>query len=692
VTQTTRKSRRCAWFRDHIRQVHLDLHTPEFPEGALQKFDCRSFVDELERGHVNLVALFAKCHFGNAYHDTKVGHKHRGLRGDFLMETASECRRRGIRTLAYYSLCWDRRAWDEHPDWRYTDRHGQTPGADRPWADLCLNTPYRNELVLPQLEEIARQYPVDGFFIDIPFPYSWREACYCASCCAKWKRELDVDLSPELPAATLNATVMKTVVSWLRDIRGLVERTNPELAICVNAANHISCSKEIRELCDLGVWESQPQGANHLGHSFVARTLRNDIIDGQAMTVRFNEGWGDMTLKPEAQLLTEVSAMIGNGAVACIGDQVRVDGTLEPAVYDLFQRVFGFVREREAIFRHAESVRHAAVLLPAPSPELQMGYGIIDDIDVGRAGAWGAHRMLVESHIQVDMVFSVLADDLTQFPMIILPEPSCYQESLHDRLREYVRGGGILVVVGESLVREGRVELQDVLGISDAGPSEFGTAHFTPADQVRGGAADLPLQMRARVRRVSLRGATELAALYDPVCDNKPPDRAFRSPHPPASQERSPHSFATINHFGRGKAIYVAGPIFAAYHRHNHHWLRQFMEALLRHVDPTIPYDIDAPPTLEANLMRVGDDLLLNLIHYQLGHHPGVLAPTAISAIERVHALCETRCTVRTPAVRRVVLEPQGQPLPFSFQKGVCTFTVPEIRLLSMARVVRTNE
>jgi len=47
-----------------------------------------------------------------------------------------------------------------------------------------------------------------------------------------------------------------------------------------------------------------------------ARTVRNDLMDVQVMSVRFYQGWGDLTLKPAAQMTTEFAAMIGNGAAA----------------------------------------------------------------------------------------------------------------------------------------------------------------------------------------------------------------------------------------------------------------------------------------------------------------------------------------------------------------------------------------
>ena len=187
---------------------------------AIVNFNAKAFVDHLERGRINMVALFAKCHFGNAFYNTRVGHKHAGLPQDFLMETATECRRRGIRTLAYYSLCVDKRSWDANPAWRYVDAEGKQSSEGTFWAGLCMNTPYKDEMVMPQLEEIARDYPVDGFWLDIPviidIPSVGRATCYCPSCKRKWQRELGIDLTPSLAPEILERLQMRTLEDYHR--------------------------------------------------------------------------------------------------------------------------------------------------------------------------------------------------------------------------------------------------------------------------------------------------------------------------------------------------------------------------------------------------------------------------------------------------------------------------------------------
>ncbi|MGM0492902.1 MAG: hypothetical protein ACQER1_08155, partial [Armatimonadota bacterium] len=88
---------------------------------------------------------------------------------------------------------------------------------------------------------------------------------------------------------------------------------------------------------------------------------------------------------------------------------------------------------------------------------------------------------------------------------------------------------------------------------------------------------------------------------------------------------------------------------------------------------------------VESNLMALDDgDLLLNLIHYQVGHQG---AQTAIPSIERVHPIHEIDCQVHAPDAAAVVLEPEGEELQFTTDGDYATFTVPKIQYMAMVRV-----
>jgi len=674
------------WYENHMRQVHMDFHMPEFPSDAIKRFNAREFVDYLEHGCVNQVTLFAKCHFGNSYYNTKVGHKHTGLEQDFLMEASAECRKRKIRTLAYYSLFWDTHAWIENIQWRFIDADENTYGLTHPFKVMCVNSPYKDELVILQLDEVLRNYPVDGLFIDIPFAYVADNLCRCHYCRRKWKAAYGVDIIEPLSREMTSRLVQRTVIDYMTEIRLLAGSIRPGFQIALNDAGMANVSKRVKELVDIGTWESQPQPGDYLGHSIAARTLRNDIVKPQVMTVRFYQGWGDLTLKPEAQLTTEFAAMIANGAPAVSGDQANFDGTLQKPVYDTFAKSFGFVRSYEDVFAGAQSVPHALVLIPSTDdPEMPVNYLISEHREMPDE-IRGAHKLLVESHIQVDLGYSCIIDDLSRFPVVVLADGSPVPQSMHQRIEDYVSGGGILVAAGGSMVDAGAFALERLFGIKYVEPlSMESSCHYKPCVDLMDGIDDIPLQFRGQAYKVVTNGAVELAALHFPEADLQESGKTFRG-LPPAKAKRSPYSFATVNTYGSGKAVYVAGSIFGTYWQTNHHWLRRFMESVLRLVDPSMPFNVYASGRVEANLMQKGNDLLLNLISYSFGHQGG---KTAIAAVEQVEPSYDVRCCVKGGSVERVIIEPGGKPVPFEMNGDLCLFTVPRVEYLAVVRIVR---
>lgn len=664
-------------FYRHMRQVHMDFHMPEFPVEAIRNFDARTFVDHLERGRINMVALFSKCHFGNSFYDTKVGHKHAGLAADFLMEAATECRRRGMFTYAYYSLCTDVHAYEEHDNWRAIDRNGAPSGIHGPWARLCLNTPYKEELVLPQLTEIIQDYPVDALWLDIPLCFA-NDGCFCASCRRKYQamhgREMDT-LSPE-DGVTWN---YDACIRLIREVKHRIAIMEKDILICSNRSGHLDAPRTFTEANDILCWESQPRH-NYLSHSFTSRYVRTLNRPCQVMSVRFYQGWGDLTLKPAAQMTTEFAAMIGNGAAATSGDQVNVDGTLQPAVYDMFDTAFGFVAEREDLLRRAHSVKDVALLAPVPDARRVAPQALAEPM-------LGAHKLLVESHVQHDILSALDTGAYADYRTILLPGPGDYAPGQVECLRGWVEAGGTLIGCGASLVRDGNMLLEDLFGIEYLEPSVFSVSHFRPRPEVRGETADLVLQCRAQTQKVIARGATVVADSYAPQGESTNL-RAFRHAEcaPPATQP-APYPFATVHTAGKGKAVYIAGAVFQAYWTYNHHWLRQFVAGLYDYVQPEPLYTVELPATVETNLMQLDDgDLLLNLVDYQVGHQA---SQTAIPAIETVYPFHQARCRVRMDTVQAVILEPQGDSLDFYTSDGQVEFTIPTFTTMAMVRLRR---
>src|SRR5690348_18143593 len=102
-----------------FRQIHLDFHTGPWIGDVGRDFDAREFARTMKRAHVDSVTVFAKCHHGHLYYDTKRPERHPGLkRGlDLLGEQVEALHRENIRAPIYISVQCDEYAADNHPEW-----------------------------------------------------------------------------------------------------------------------------------------------------------------------------------------------------------------------------------------------------------------------------------------------------------------------------------------------------------------------------------------------------------------------------------------------------------------------------------------------------------------------------------------------------------------------------------------------
>lgn len=158
------------------RQIHLDFHTgPAVPDVG-RDFDAREFARTMKRAHVDSVTVFAKCHHGHLYYNTKRPERHPGLKKglDLTGRQIEALHREGIRAPIYISVQCDEYAANTHPEWlaRNEDssivgRRGDKSWFGAGWQILDMSSPYQ-EFLAEQTREILKAFkPVDGIFFDM---------------------------------------------------------------------------------------------------------------------------------------------------------------------------------------------------------------------------------------------------------------------------------------------------------------------------------------------------------------------------------------------------------------------------------------------------------------------------------------------------------------------------------------------
>jgi hypothetical protein len=98
------------WYESLVSGIHLDYHFPEWDPYIISAADGAGIIRKIAQTKADMVVVYSKCHYGNAYYNTQIGHKHINLgEKDLLREWVTEARRQKLTVLAYYSV--DRDAW-----------------------------------------------------------------------------------------------------------------------------------------------------------------------------------------------------------------------------------------------------------------------------------------------------------------------------------------------------------------------------------------------------------------------------------------------------------------------------------------------------------------------------------------------------------------------------------------------------
>ncbi|WP_158560752.1 family 10 glycosylhydrolase [Paenibacillus contaminans] len=662
-----------SWFWDRMRQVHVDFHMPEFPRDAIKNFDAKSFVAQFVEAKVNVIGVFTKCHFGNAFYDNTVGHKHSGLKEDFFGEVLEEAHKHDIKVIAYYSLGTDAKAVLDNPDWYQVDEHGKVRGAEGTvWELPCINSPYREELVIPQIKEITEKYEMDGYLLDIPYLHN--HYCFCSYCKKKFAEEYGRALTPEL-LETERETVIRfgidSAARCMEEIASTIKRIRPHVLVNCNGAWRMGEPASVNATSDYGLWESQPSatGSFH-NHSIRARFARTLDVPVQIMTVRFTEGWGLMSCKTAEQLKYEFATIMANGGIINIGDQMLPDGTLQAGVYDIIGEAFGFVEERERFCTRAESVREVALI----ANNTNNWYHDKDD-----AATFGAAKMLLEGHHQFDIYYNDNFPDLSGYRVVVLPETVELSAESVSRLEAFVAAGGLLLAAGAATFNKERQNLllSNLLGVRylERSPYEFG--YLTEHEELWQGIARIPQLVEAPFVKTVPTTAETLSSIQWPLTVPAP-NRAFRHPIPPGGNV-SDFPGISANKFGNGTALYIAAPVFSSYWHSNHFWVRRIVTNLLGKYY-TKYAEVTAPTHIETNVMRKNGKTYLHIINFQ-SIHAGEKSTAYYNPIENITPVHDIRVHIRDKSLSRAVVQPENEALAVERREDGIAFTIPKVHI-----------
>ncbi|MEN9933909.1 MAG: hypothetical protein RLZZ387_488, partial [Chloroflexota bacterium] len=592
-----------------FRQVHLDFHTsPHIPDIAAD-FDPQAFVATLKAAHVNSITVFAKCHHGYSYYPTEIGTPHPHLRRpDLLGEMIAACHAAGIRAPVYTTVTWDELAWQTHPEWRQiAAATGGTAGPSssplRPgWKNLCMNTGY-GDYVIAQIEELLGRYAVDGLFIDIVRYIGG--PCICSTCLAQMRKQ---GVNPE-DAEQLARFSLEAERGFMRRCTAAIRAITPDTGIFYNSRLRVEGDPELGNRAELDDFthieiESLPGGFWGYDH-FPLYVRYFETFDRQLMAMmgRFHTTWGDFGgLRNRAALEFECFQGLAHGAVCSIGDQLHPRGRLDPAVYARIGEVYAEVERREPFVVGSISLPDIGVITAKGG----LRESLTEAADIGALHA--LEQLKHQFHV-LD-----IGSDLAPYKVVVLPDAVRVDAGLARRLRDYVAGGGRLLVTGASGLDEaaGDFAIGDLLGVRYRGRAPFAPDYLALGPELAAGLEpfDTICEQQGLLVEV-LPGAEVLARSRHPYFNRTWEHFCSHQYTPQAEVSDEPVAVR------RGGVIYIARPLFSEYAETSRRAHREVIGNALRLLlpEPRVA-DHTLPTTAIATVRRQEGDLVLHLLHY----------------------------------------------------------------------------
>jgi hypothetical protein len=696
------------WYRRSPRVYLVDFQFPDPIDQAvpgmprfLMNLDPERLVREVITAKANGILAHTKCHEGNAYYNTKVGHKHSGLGDrDLLAELSKLCRSHRLALLFYYSLSWEQRAFVGHPDWRGIDASGKEmirphgeplhPNGNQKWT-VCMNGGYR-DYATAMLSELSRGYDFDGFWLDLP-----GTVCFCSKCQADFRTATGLE-TPRQSGSTENDRVyrrwrLKRNAEILRGFAEAIHAINPRLTVSSNGApfdpefawdsvmsqDYLSREYHYPEgpaavsLYARKFWAVKP------GVPFELEIWRYAFPGRHGYSRGFQ-------VRPSEALQTEMAGVVAHGGWPQYYDQVRMDGTLDPASLAAVGPAFAAVRERQPWSGRGEPVPYAAVVWSKATETWHA-----DGRALFQQGLEGLHLAMIERRVPVGVLTedALARQEWRGAKVVILPAVYCLSDVAIAALRAFVVAGGGLVVTDRSSLwdEEGRPRtnfgLADLIGADFQGLTRTWLTFLSVDGEhaigkgVRGGfpiTVNETLQALVRPRD----GTKAMGAIHLPV-------PGFKMGSAPGPATEYP-AFLT-RELGRGRVVYASATLGAMYSRYSLPDVRQLiLNAVTWAAGTPPPLSATAPETVEIVPWRDSATrrTILHLINRTgagLAQNPGQMMHEVIPVHDlQIHL-------GPSLAGRKVVAQPGRRRVESRHHQGGMTINLPKLDIWEVLEI-----
>ncbi len=626
--------------------IHFDLHVgddcTQVGKNVTRKM-VEKIIDQVEPDYIQ---CDCKGHRGLTSYPTKVGSPAPGFVRDQLKIWREVTARRGVALYMHYSGVLDGEAIRLHPSWAAVDAEGK-----REKRATSVFGPYVDKLLIPQFKELSDEYGVDGVWCD---GECWGvEPDWSKKALKAFRETTGIRNVPKKPGDPhffeFFQFCREGFRKYLEHYVTELHKHNPDFQIASNWAYTSFMPEPSRIDVDYVSGDYSPVNSINVAR-LEARCLPRQGKPWDLMAWGFTGGREPArSTKSATQLQQEAAVTLAaGGGFQAYFKQIK-DCSINDWTMKVMAEVAKFCRARQKICHGAQAVPQIGLIFSGDAfyrkiPKLFSPWnGYIEEME-------GILQNLLESQHSVEVLMEHhLYGRMHEYPLLVVPEWRYLGAKLKRELREYVRNGGNLLLIGPDAAAMFKKELRvRFIGKAEKKGQYIEHDGFLAA-------------MCTESQRVSLKpGAKAFGKLY------------------------SRNNFKCETQIAASIARYGKGRIAATYLNFGERYVnattptaRRFLDALVRELFPNPMVEVTGSKYVDVAVNCIDGKLAINLVNTAGPHHDRTIH--VFDEIPPVGPLAVTISMPKRP--RKITLEPAGTALPFTFSKGKVSVEVPRLEI-----------
>jgi hypothetical protein len=618
---------------DSFLGIHFDFHAgddcTEIGKGVTKEM-IEKIIDQVKPDYLQ---CDCKGHRGLSSYPTTVGHPAPGFVRDQLRIWRDVTAERGVALFMHYSGVWDSEACKKHPSWAVVNANGK-----RDKNQTSVFGPYVDKLLIPQLKELSKEYGVDGMWVD---GESWATIPdYNKKVMSLFTAETGITEIPRKPEDPhyweYQEFCREGFRRYLRHYVDSIHQFDPDFQVASNWAFTSLMPEKVCADVDFISGDYPLQDSVNVAR-FESRCIAKQGKPWDLMAWAFSSRWEDQcrSTKSVVQLQQEAAMVLAMGGGFQAYFKQKRDASIFEWTMKLMADTAKFCRARQQVCHQAETVAQIALLYSTDAyyKKVQKLFAPFNGEVVAISGILNA---LLDNQQSVDILMEhSLTGKMSEYPLIIVPEWEYLSQEFTAELREYVKNGGNLLLIGPKSAALFEKEL-DITLLDEAKDAKKWIEHNGWLGGVAGLCQNVKLGKKAK----------PFGKMYE--------KDDFSDTSVPA---------AVITQMGKGTIAATLINVGERYRKCRISVLRDFIGAIVKEIFPNPIATVTGSHYVDVVVTRKDDKLAVNLVNTAGPHHdPGIYI------YDEIPPLGPLKVSIRTgKKPKSITSQPSGKKVPFTF-------------------------